>query len=46
MNIDMSTLDTFANKNNIVMILLFGSRATDRFREDSDTDLGVLFKGD
>jgi predicted nucleotidyltransferase len=46
MNTDMSALKTFAEKNNIVMILLFGSRATGRFREDSDIDLGILFKGD
>jgi predicted nucleotidyltransferase len=46
MNIDMSTLIPFAEKNNIVMILLYGSRATHRFRQDSDIDLGVLFKGE
>ncbi|MDW7684968.1 MAG: nucleotidyltransferase domain-containing protein [Bacillota bacterium] len=45
MNINMSTLKIYAKENNIVMILLFGSRATDRFREDSDIDLGILFKG-
>jgi predicted nucleotidyltransferase len=39
-------LQAFAENNNIVMLLLFGSRATDRFREDSDIDLGVLFKAD
>lgn len=46
MNIDFSTLNNFAKKNNITMILLFGSRAINRFREDSDTDLGVLFHGE
>ncbi len=40
------SIKEFSEKNNVSMILLFGSRATDRFREDSDTDLGILFKGD
>ena len=43
---DKTALNSFSEENNIAMILLFGSRATDRFREDSDIDLGVLFKGE
>lgn len=43
---DKSTINRFSEKNNIAMILLFGSRASDRFREDSDIDLGIFFKGE
>jgi predicted nucleotidyltransferase len=34
----------FCEKNNIELLLLFGSRANHTCREDSDIDLGVLFK--
>lgn len=44
MNLDMPALETFSKKNNVAMILLFGSRASDRFQENSDVDLGILFK--
>ncbi|MBS4021055.1 MAG: nucleotidyltransferase domain-containing protein [Dethiobacter sp.] len=43
MHTNSDALDKFAQKNNIAMILLFGSRVTGEHREDSDMDLGLLF---
>jgi predicted nucleotidyltransferase len=43
MQVDTDVLDKFARENNIAMILLFGSRANGKHREDSDLDLGLLF---
>ncbi len=45
MQIDTEKLELFAQRNNIALILLFGSRAAGKHREDSDTDLGLLFAG-